>query len=98
MDFAEMQKKVEAALALLDSETADAIIGEATDEYRTLIQGMDGAHGMMFVMAASSGMKNNAKTRQMAGQSKLAMLTLLHYAFALGVQHGRGDAPDRSGE
>jgi hypothetical protein len=87
--FEDAQAKVLDALALLDSETADGIIGEPPPEYGTLIQGMDGAHGMLFIMAASNGMKNNKATRQMAGQNKLAMLTLMHYAFALGVRHGR---------
>ena len=91
MKFQEAQKKAEAALALLDSETADAIIGEATEEYGKLIRGMDGAHDMMFVMAVSSGMANNEQTRKMSAQSKLVMLTLLHYAYALGVKQGRGD-------
>lgn len=88
-NFSKAQQKVEAALALLDSETADEIIGEAPEAYQTLIQGMDGAHGMMFVMAVGNGMKNSPQTRKMAGQGKLAMLTLVHYAFALGVKHGK---------
>lgn len=88
MNFIEMQEKVEKALTLLDSETADEMIGKAPEEYRTLIQGLDGAHGMMWVMAVSNGMEDNEDTRRMAGQGKMAMLTILHYAFALGVRHG----------
>lgn len=92
MNFSEAQKKAERALALMDSETADAIIGEQTPAYRTLIQGMDGAHNMMFVMAISNGMDNNGQTRALAGQGKLMMLTLVHYAYALGIKRGREEA------
>lgn len=90
MNFIEMQKKVEKALALLDSETADEIIGQAPEEYRILIQAMDGAHGMFWVMAVTNGMEDSEDTRRMAGQGKMAMLTILHYAYALGVKHGMG--------
>lgn len=86
--FEEYQAQVMKGLALLDSETADEIIGEAPAEYKTLIQAMDGAHGMFFVMATSNGLRNTAEVRKMAGQNKLAMLTLLHFAYALGVQRG----------
>lgn len=77
---------MEKALALLDSETADALIGKADEEYKALIQGMDGAHDMMFLMAIANGMKNTEEARKMAGQGKLAMVTLVHYAYALGVK------------
>lgn len=89
MDFKKAQEKVERALALLDSETADEIIGQADEAYKALIQGMDGAHDMMFLMALTNGMKNTQKVRNMAGQGKLAMVTLVHYAYALGVKKGK---------
>jgi hypothetical protein len=87
-----MQAQVKRALRLLTSEKADEIIGEAPDEYGLLVRGIDGAHGMFWVMAISNGLNDTPQTRKMAGQSKLAMLTLIHYAYALGVRHGRGDS------
>lgn len=97
MDFKQELEKVQAALALLDSETADAIIGETNEEHAKLLQGMEGAHGMMFIMGVSNGMKNTPEVRQMASQAKLAMLTLAHYAYALGKREGQASTGSATG-
>ena len=44
--ISELSEQAQKALALLESETADAIIGEQSEEYGTLIQGTNAVMGM----------------------------------------------------
>ena len=88
--FKDAQKRVLEALSLLDSETADALIGAPPDDYKKLIGGMDGAFQMLWTLAISNGLKTKPEVKKMAGQAQIAMLTLLHYAYALGAKHGSG--------
>ena len=88
--FKNAQQQVEQALALLDTETADQLIGQPPpEEYSTLIQGLNGAYQMLWTMAASNGLKQTPAVCKMGGQAQLTMLTLLHYAYALGLQAGQ---------
>jgi len=79
----------EQALKLLDSETADAIIGEPTTEYQTLVQGMEGAYLMLWIMANNNGLRKVPAVERMGSQALIVMLSLLHSAYALGIRHGR---------
>ena len=88
-ELREARAQVEQALQLCDSETADAIIGSPPDEYRTLVQGVRAGHQMLWMMALSNGMKKNTATLKMGAQMLSILLTIVHYAFALGVQWGR---------
>ena len=98
------QGDVEAALALLDSEGADALIQgvgrrDASDpEYQALIKGVRGVHQMLWSMALGNGMRRNKAVLKMGAQALTILLTLVHYAFALGVRAGQSaeKRPDRS--
>lgn len=86
----ELRGQIETALKLCDSETADGIIGTPQpEEYGTLIKGVQGAYHMLWMMAKGAGMKETKATLKMGAQAMLMLLTLVHYAYALGIQRGR---------
>lgn len=83
--------QVDQALKLLDSETADAIIGSPQpDEYGALVQGVRGAYLMLWMMAKGNGLRENKLTLKMGAQALTILLTIVHYAYALGLRRGRG--------
>lgn len=84
------RKAVEQALKLLDSETADGIIGQPQpDEYGILIRGVRAAHNMLWMLARSNGMRQSKAVLKMGAQALTILLTLVHYAYALGIRRGR---------
>ena len=83
-------KRIEAALKLLTSEQADAIIGAPGSEYKTLIQGAQAEQSLMWELMKRNGVKDNDKTRDILGKHMSMVLTIVHYAYALGVQKGKG--------
>jgi len=86
----ELGEQVENALQLCDYETADELIGESPpDEYGELVKGMQAAYHMLWAMAKGNGMRQNGATLRMGAQALSIMLTLVHYAYALGVKRGR---------
>lgn len=87
--FQEAQKQVMQALALLDQAGADELVGESTEEYKTLVNGMNGAYQMLWTMVISNGLRTNQAVKKMGGQAQLTMLTLIHYAYALGIRQGK---------
>jgi hypothetical protein len=96
-DLKQAQARVEAALQVLDSETADGIIGTSTDELKTLEQGAQSALAMAWLMAVRScgihvrkGKKH--PLQDVIAQATLMVVTMVHYAYALGMRRGqRGD-------
>jgi len=85
----ELSEQVQAGLALLDQETADAILGEETDEHRVLIEATNAAMGMGWAAYKSHGMRETPASLRYGGQTLSMVLTLVHYAYALGVRRGR---------
>jgi len=86
----EDRRQVELALKLLDSETADGIIGEPEpEEHKILVQGVKGAYRMLWAMARGNGMRQTTQTLRMGAQALLMLATIVHYAYALGVRRGR---------
>lgn len=84
----EVEREARAALALLDQETADALIGEQTEEYRTLIRAVQAVKGLEWGLLKTHGLREKAALA--VGAKTLAMLlTLIHYAYALGIRRGR---------
>ena len=82
--------QVERALKLLTSETADEIIGSPQpDEYGTLIRGVRAAYMMLWMMAKANGMKENKNALKMGAQALTILLTIVHYAYTLGLKRGR---------
>ena len=87
--------QVELALGLLDSETADGIIGSPQpDEYGTLIRGVRAAYMMLWAMARGNGMRETQVTLKMGAQALTILLSIIHYAYALGIRQGRGSTND----
>lgn len=80
---------VQTALSLLDSETADGIIGEQTDEYKALIQGARSSMTLLWMLMKSFGVKENQKSLRGFSQAMLVVLTIVHYAYALGIKRGQ---------
>jgi hypothetical protein len=85
----ELTRQTETGLQLLDMDTADEIISEPTDEYNTLIQATSSAMAMLWAMMKSNGLHQTKETLQMGAQAMQIIVTLVHYAYALGVRHGR---------
>lgn len=89
-ELTEAQKRVEVALQLLDSETADRIIGSPQpEEYGRLVRGVQGAYHMLWMMVKGNGMRQNKATLKMGAQALTILLTIVHYAYALGIRRGR---------
>lgn len=91
--------RVEAALKLLDSETADGIIGTSTGELQALEQGTQSALAMVWMMAVQScGIKTEkGKTHPLQkaiAQATLMVVTMVHYAFALGMRQGQTEGAE----
>lgn len=86
---------VKAALALCDSDQADALIknGEAGGpaEHGSLLRAGQALYSMVWAMAKGAGMRETVETRRMGAQGLAMLETLIHYAYALGVRRGRGD-------
>lgn len=85
----ELTAKSAAALNLLDSETADKIIGEPGEEYQVLIQGAESVVAMTWAVYKSLGLRQTTASLKAAAQSMAMILTLVHYAYALGIERGR---------
>lgn len=89
--FEKLQAEAQTALKLLDSETADAIIGEPGEEYGELIRGSRSAMTMLWMFMKSMGVPENQKTLRGFSQAMVVVLTLVHYAYALGMRRGRSE-------
>lgn len=85
----ELRAQVETALQLLDTETSDEIIGSETEEYRALIQGGQALGSMLWAMMKGFGLRQNDRTLKHQAQFMAMLLTLIHYAYALGIRRGR---------
>jgi hypothetical protein len=82
--------QVERTLKLCDSETADALIGSPQpDEYGTLVRGTRAAYIMLWMLARTNGMEETQVTLKMGAQALTILLTIVHYAYALGLKRGR---------
>lgn len=85
-----IRAEVEMALGLCDSETADALIGDPQpDEYGTLIKGVRSVYQMLWMMVKGSGFQETPNSIRMGAQALTMLLTIVHYAFAIGVEYGR---------
>ena len=87
-----LSAQVQAALQLLDQETADGLIGERTPEYDALIQGAYAVMAMEWAVMKTHGLRHTRTSLKAGAQALTMVLTLMHYAYALGVRKGRGEA------
>ena len=84
-----LRAEADAALHLLESEEADAIIGEQTPEFRQLIRGANALMGLSVAAMRSHGLRENAMTLKTEAQTLLMVAQLIHRAYALGIQRER---------
>ena len=82
-------EKVQKALSLLGSESADEIVGDCPEEWEVLIQGTKALGVMNWLVMKEDGLKETPKSLKHQAQGSAMGLTLVHYAFALGIEHGR---------
>ena len=86
----EIEEQVHKALKLCDSETADALIGEPQpEEYGVLVRGVRSAYQMLWMLAKSNGMQESKAVLDMGAKGLMILLTLVHYAYALGLKRGK---------
>ena len=85
----ELLEQAQAALKLLDQETADGIIGERSPEYDTLIQGANAVMAMAWAVNKTHGLRQTPASLKAGAQTLGMVLTLVHYAYALGIRRGR---------
>ena len=88
----ELNEQIETALKLLDSETADAIIGEQTPEYQALITGVSAIHALEWALLKTHGLKQRPASLKAGGQALMMVTTLIHYAYALGIRRGHEES------
>jgi len=81
--------RLQVALALVDPDEADRIIGESTPELKALHEGAESLAMLNWWMATGNGMEKNDETLKMQAQSQAVLLQLVHNAYALGMKTGR---------
>ena len=92
-EIQQIELDVQQALKLCDTETADALVGNPQpDEYGALIKGAQGVYSMLWMLAKENGMQQTKAVLEMGGKGLLILLTLVHYAYALGVKKGKADS------
>jgi len=85
----EVSARVQAALKLLDTDTADAIIQEPTEEHKVLIQGVEAATQMLWAGMRAQGARNNERSLEYVAKTQIVLLQMVHFAYALGIKRGR---------
>lgn len=86
----ELTKIATTAMALLTAEKADQIIGAPEDgKYKTLIQGTEAIMSLAWAVNKTYGLRQNVASLKAGAQALAMVLTLVHYAYALGIERGR---------
>jgi len=96
----EARRQAEEALQLLDQETPDGIIGQADfgelsrtgEEHKALVQGVRGVYAMLWAMFKMHGLRQNKASLKAGAQGMAMLLTIVHYAYALGMRRGRAES------
>jgi len=83
--------EIKAAQALLKPEEADEIIGEETEEHRTLLAGMRALMALNWAAMQQRGLRPTPAATQDAGKTLIMAVSLVHEAYALGLRQGRAD-------
>lgn len=85
----ELTESAQVAMALLTSEKADEIIGAPEDgEYKTLIKGTEAIMSLSWAVNKTHGLRQNVASLKANAQAMAMVLTLVHYAYALGIERG----------
>lgn len=89
LDFAELNDQVQTALGLLDSQTADVIIGEGDETHGLLITATRATMTLLWKLMKSFNVRETKQSLRGFSQAMVVMLTLVHYAYALGARRER---------
>ncbi|HUW13084.1 MAG TPA: hypothetical protein VM537_25390 [Anaerolineae bacterium] len=87
--LAEINRRIQAALALLTTEEADAIIVEPGPGYKELVQGVEAAMGLLWAAMMKGGARENNTNVGYMAKTQVVLLQMLHFAYALGVKRGK---------
>ena len=89
--------RLEAGLTLFTDEQADRLIGSPGDGYEELVQAVQASNNMLYALNLGQGLKRNRATADIAAKVGAMFLTLVHNAYALGIQHGLERARSEEG-
>ena len=87
----EASERVKAALQLLTTEEADAIVVAPGPEYRVLLTAVQSVCEIIVMALKSNRIRGRRLERMIeyVGKLQLVMLQLVHFAYALGIQRGQ---------
>lgn len=87
--LAEVNARLQAALKLLDTDSADQIIGEPGPGYGELIQGVEAAMQLLWAGIQGGGAARSQRVLSYVAKTQIFLLQMVHFAYALGIQRGR---------
>ena len=89
--ISELSERATEALALLTAQQADLIVGapEGEGKYKPLIQGAEAVMSLTWAVNKTHGLRQNPASLKANAQAMAMVLTLVHYAYAFGIERGR---------
>ena len=87
--FDEAQANMQAALAVIDPDEAEELIGEKPEVLNTLLDGIQGATVLHWMTMQRAGAKKNRKTLNLAARNQMVLMQMMVNAFAAGIEYGR---------
>ena len=86
----ELSADVNAALKLLNPDTAEQIVGsDPPEEYGVLLRGIRGVHGLTLGMMRKFGLQVDSDTLEVSAKLQAMLFQIVNYAYALGLRRGR---------
>lgn len=82
--------EVQQLLDVMTQEEADAIIGEAGDEYKLVGGAMRAIYGLLWATMRRFGLRHNKRSLKLMSQSMILMAVIVHLTYAMGIRRGRG--------
>lgn len=89
----ELNAQVQAGLKVMTQEEADAIIGVPEDAYNLLSKAVAPLYRILIQLAYNNGLRETPGLKRGWAQHIILVATLVHYAYALGIQRGRREQP-----
>lgn len=82
--------EVKQVLNVMSQEEADAIIGEATAEYKLVGGAMRAIYGLLWATMRRFGLRHNKRSLKLMSQSMILMAVIVHLTYAMGIRRGQG--------
>ena len=86
---ADLAAELQRVLDAMSQEEADAIIGEATDEYKLLGGAMRANYGLLWAGMKHFGLSGSRRSRETLSKNLILMNVIVHYAYAMGIREGQ---------